>query len=269
MLFSAFFAIVTPSTMLKGIQTAVAVILLICLAGVQTVHAQIPSKQLTSFSVLDTSCKASPEEFLYALRFGQKLGDSTSYKDLGSDVTAVFASSKGENSHFQTEITARVDDGTVVVETSEPIVVAVLTPTVTPYTTTMPSVSVAPVSKQAEAINAGLDPEVLFSMANAYRAKLGLPAFEKDSKVCEIAAGRGPELNGEVASGTMHAGLYNDNHPFWVTENMIYMRTNEEAFAWWLNSPVHRGQLQGNFKYACAACVGNACTMVFTNYVSK
>jgi hypothetical protein len=243
--------------MVKGIQTAFAVLILTCLLGVQTVNAQVSSTKLTSLDVLQTSCKTDPQEFLYALRFGPKLGAKTSYKDVTSDVTAVFATAKDANSHFQTEIVAKVDDGSQVTETTN-------VPTVTPV-----AQHAVPSGTPSAPVTGGLDPEVLFSMANSYRASLGLPAFQKDPGVCGIAASREPELNAEMATGTLHAGLYNDNHPFWVTENMISMRSHEEAFQWWLNSPVHRGQLQGNFKYACAACSGNTCALVFTNYISK
>ena len=246
--------------MLKGIRTAVAVAILTCFIGVSTVHAQIPSKQLTSLDVFATSCKTDPQEFLYALRFGPKLGVTTSNKDNKSGGSAVFASSKGTNSHFLTEITAKESDGSTTVETS--------VPSITPTVSLLRPVAASPTPTNLQ-LSGGLDPEVLFNMANSYRASLGLPGFEKDALVCEIAAGRGPELNGEMANGNMHAGLFGDNHPFWITENMISMRTNEEAFNWWLRSSVHRGQLQGDFKYACAACAGNTCVLVFTNYISK
>ena len=246
--------------MVKGIQTVVAVVLLTCIFGVTPASANLPSTKLTSLDVLQTSCMAEPQEFLYALRNGSLLDAKSSNKDLQSGGSAVFATSKSNNSHFQTEIRASIENGTSIVETTsisveEKVPVAV-TPTVTPFVTNGASLG-------------GLDPEVLFSMANAHRVSLGLPAFEKNATVCGIAASRGPELNAEMANGTLHSGLYNDKHPFPVTENMISMRTNEEAFNWWLNSPVHRGQLQGNFKYACAVCADNTCALVFTNQASK
>ena len=239
--------------MLKGIQTAVAVLILTCLLGVSSAHARSSSKQLISLDLLQTSCRTSPEEFLYALRFGPKLGS----KDSNKSSSAVFASSKNTESHFQTQITAKIDGGETIVETTATAPVA----SISPATVSSNVVSVP--------VNGALDPGVLFSMANSHRAGLGLPPFEKDGRVCAIAQGRSPELNVEMANGTMHSGLFGDNHPFWVTENMISMRSNEEAFNWWLNSPVHRGQLQGNFKYACAACDGNTCALVFTNFTSK
>lgn len=126
----------------------------------------------------------------------------------------------------------------------------------------LPTPTAAPVTDTTSGLNADL----IFDMVNAERAKAGLPAFAKDTAVCAIAAARGPELAGEVATGNLHAGLYNKNRGFYVTENMIY--GNSEAFAlnWWLNSPIHRSQIFGNFTYSCVVCVGNACAQIFTNY---
>jgi hypothetical protein len=46
---------------------------------------------------------------------------------------------------------------------------------------------------------------------------------------------------------------------------MISMRTESEALTWWLNSPVHRAALLGSTKFACIACQGKSCSMIFSN----
>lgn len=132
-----------------------------------------------------------------------------------------------------------------------------------------------PVSQITETPLAGqsgtvLNAETLFSMVNSYRASIGLSPFEKDPRVCEIVASRAPELDNEVwGNSYMHAGFKARNLPYWATENMISMRTEQEALTWWLNSPVHRSAIQGNYKYACLACAGKSCAMIFTNFDPK
>ncbi|MBI5045102.1 MAG: hypothetical protein HZC02_04190 [Candidatus Levybacteria bacterium] len=115
-----------------------------------------------------------------------------------------------------------------------------------------------------------LSAEVLYSIVNSYRAQVGLPAFQKDERICSVAASRAPELDGEIwVTHTMHAGFHARSLPYWATENVISMRTEQEALTWWLNSPVHRAALLGNWKYACIACSGKSCGMIFTNFDPK
>ena len=106
-------------------------------------------------------------------------------------------------------------------------------------------------------------------MANTYRAERGLPPFQKDERSCQLAAERAPEVAGEVASGALHSGLHARNLPYWNTENIISMRTEEEAFTWWINDYIHRKAIEGNFQFSCVACSGNNCAQEFTNYQPK
>lgn len=115
-----------------------------------------------------------------------------------------------------------------------------------------------------------LDAEKLFVMINEHRAKMGLPAFEKDEKLCQLARERGPELYDEIfKTGNIHGGLYNRKLPYWVTENMKYGPSEQEAFNWWLSSPIHRKAIESHAKYSCGECYGNSCAQLFTSYVPK
>jgi len=67
----------------------------------------------------------------------------------------------------------------------------------------------------------------------------------------------------------MHAGFYGRNLPFWATENLISMGSEQAALNWWLNSPVHRSAVLGSTKFACVACAGRSCSMIFSNLESK
>ncbi len=123
---------------------------------------------------------------------------------------------------------------------------------------------------QPTASGSSLNADMLFNMVNAYRAQVGLSPFQKDDRICVVAASRAPELDGEIwVTHTMHAGFHARNLPYFATENVISMRTEQEALTWWLNSPVHRAALLGNWKYACTACSGRSCGMIFTNFDPK
>lgn len=140
--------------------------------------------------------------------------------------------------------------------------IVVTMPVVSP--TTAPTVNTAPIP-QSSSLNA----EVVFDLINKYRNSIGLASFEKNDELCSLAASRGPELAGEVASGALHSGLYSRNLPYWVTENMKYGGDEQEVLRWWLNSPIHRAAIEGNYKYSCGVCVGDTCEQLFTNFVPK
>jgi uncharacterized protein YkwD len=114
-------------------------------------------------------------------------------------------------------------------------------------------------------VSPNLDPEVIFNLINEKRVQAGLPPLEKESKVCELATSRTPELSAEFASGFLHRGFYARQVPYRAAENVIYMRTEQAAVNWWMNSSVHRSQLLGNYKYSCVACQGQSCTQIFAN----
>lgn len=142
--------------------------------------------------------------------------------------------------------------------TSSPLVSSVHTETAVP---SMPLPQVKP--------NFSVNADTLFSIVNNYRTSIGLPPFEKDSVICDIAKKRGPELDREVETGTIHAGFYALNLPYWATENMKYGGNEQEMFNWWLNSPIHRNAIEGNYKYSCGECFGHSCNQIFTNYQQK
>lgn len=115
----------------------------------------------------------------------------------------------------------------------------------------------------------GNNPDVVFEMVNAHRATLGKPAFIKDDALCSLAQTRSNELAGEGANGTLHAGLYNRNLGYWATENAKIGGDEAETVRWWLNSAIHRSQIQSDYVNACVGCTGKNCALVFTNYTPK
>ena len=115
----------------------------------------------------------------------------------------------------------------------------------------------------------GLNAADIFGMVNTYRASQGLPAFQEDPRACTVAQERAPQVAGEVASGTMHAGLKALNLPYWDTENIISMNSDQGAFNWWINDPIHHDAIVSHNVYSCIACSGNSCAEEFTSFVAK
>lgn len=179
--------------------------------------------------------------------------------------------------HSDYTFEAEIGEARGLVQPVEPQITTTIVSTFTPTLTAGPTLAISSqaageinVSPSLTASEGKLDADVLFSLVNSYRQSIGLSPFEKDPRVCEIAQMRAPELYGEiVVSHNMHAGLYNRQFPFWVTENMIHIRTEQDAVSWWLHSPIHRRQMLGDYKYACSACIGNSCTLVFSNFTPK
>ncbi|MBI1862665.1 hypothetical protein HYS00_00940 [Candidatus Microgenomates bacterium] len=144
-----------------------------------------------------------------------------------------------------------------------------LAPTRVPSPTIVPSAPQPTASSSIQLSSGGLNADKLFDMSNAHRQSIGLPAFQKDDRSCQLAASRAPEINGEVASGTMHSGLRARNLPYWNSENIITMGSEEGAFNWWIHDQIHKEAIEGNYTYSCVACSGNACAQEFTNFQAK
>lgn len=123
------------------------------------------------------------------------------------------------------------------------------------------------VQLEQPAPTATLSADLLFDMVNVYRNEVNLDSLQKDPLVCSVAQSRKEEMVQEIfVTGNLHAGFYAKNLQYWATENLIWQYTEAKALSWWLNSPIHRSAIEGNYKYACGVCNGKICSMVFTNY---
>lgn len=140
-----------------------------------------------------------------------------------------------------------------------------LHPTATPTQTPTPQPAASLQSQPGS-----LSSDTIFLLINLHRKNLGLAAFEKDEKLCSIAASRGPELYNEIfGSSSVHKGFYDRNIPFWITENMAHYGSEDAIVNWWLGSGIHRRAIESDAKYSCGACVGNSCAQLFTSWVPK
>lgn len=152
----------------------------------------------------------------------------------------------------------------------KPTISQVSTKLLQPTITSVPATPVPQVPTVATQANVGgLNPETLFAMTNTYRQSRGLPALQKDERTCSLAASRAPEVAGEIAAGTMHSGLHARNLPYWNTENVISMNSEQAAFNWWLNDGIHHAAIVSNSTHSCVACSGNSCAQEFTSYSPK
>ena len=138
-----------------------------------------------------------------------------------------------------------------------------LNPSINTTITLSPAEVVTPTP--ASDASGGLNADKLFGMVNAKRQEAGLAPLEKDTTVCQVAQARAPQMQSDVASGNMHAGFYARKPSYQSTENMIYMNSEEQALNWWLNSPVHRGAIYGDYQDSCLVCQGNTCARIFAN----
>ncbi len=115
------------------------------------------------------------------------------------------------------------------------------------------------------AVSAGESAE-LFGRINAYRVDHGLPAFQTTDRLCSMANTRAPEIPGEVATGTIHAGFTSRGWGYPDVENAVGMGSVNANFAWWTNSGLHRGSiLNPEFTYSCLACVNGNCVQIFSS----
>jgi len=146
------------------------------------------------------------------------------------------------------------------------------TPTLKPTlkeTSTPNAIATSTPSTNPKPVSGGLNAEKIFEMVNSHRASKGLPAFEKEERACSLAVARAPEVLAEINEGHMHSGMYGRKLPYFNTENIITMRTEEAAVNWWLNDYIHKVQIEGDYKYSCVACYGFACAQEFTSFIPK
>lgn len=164
---------------------------------------------------------------------------------------------------------------TLKVEISQKTPLASSTPIPNPLPSDPPRLEVSsptPITETApipQASSSGLDADKIFSMVNAHRASLNLAAFQKDDRSCQLAASRAPEVEQEIERGTMHKGMYDRDLPYWNTENIVSMDSEQAAFNWWVHDYIHKVAIEGPYKYSCVACLGNSCVEEFTNFLPK
>jgi len=116
-----------------------------------------------------------------------------------------------------------------------------------------------------------LNTTLIHDLVNAHRASIGKQAFQTEAALCQLAKVRSQELQGELfeGKGYLHSGLYNRQLPYWITENAKYGSNEAGTVRWWLNSPIHRSAIEGDYTYSCAACTGTKCAQLFTSYTPK
>lgn len=135
---------------------------------------------------------------------------------------------------------------------------------------TMTPVPTIAVQETVSQVPHPLNADKLFDLVNNYRTTIGLPAYQKEDRVCKLADERALEIYDEIfVTYSMHKGLQNRNLDYWIWENIIYQNTEEQALNWWLNSPIHKRGIESDMQYSCTKCSGNSCAQLFTSFVPK
>lgn len=153
-------------------------------------------------------------------------------------------------------------------------------PSVTPSDSPSPSAQPETAKSAAEsvdipapsvALKPGNNPDLILQLINDHRKNLGLPAFEKDDKLCQIAQYRAPQLDNEIfGNGTIHQGFYDLKLPYWATENAASYKGEQTIVSWWLSDSIHKKAIESTKdKYSCGACSGNSCSQIFSSFIPK
>jgi uncharacterized protein YkwD len=154
-------------------------------------------------------------------------------------------------------------------EMTQPVVESPIVEATLPEIPTEATSTSTPVPEPTVISEHTLNADLIFNLINEKRTQAGIKALEKEPQVCELANSRTSELYSEFTSGYLHRGFHARKLAYWAAENVIYMRTEQKAVGWWMNSPIHRSQLMGEYKYSCVACSGESCTQIFTNLTPK
>lgn len=169
----------------------------------------------------------------------------------------------------ETEILAVVETPKIPAKTATPTLKPAVTPQ--PTATAKPTISptATPLIKSVANNVGGLNPDKIFDLVNAHRVSVNLPALIKDARACSVAATRAPAIAEEISNGKMHSGLRAMNLPYWNSENIIAINSEQAAFAWWMGDYIHKKAIESDNIYSCVACSGYACVQEFTSFQPK
>lgn len=117
----------------------------------------------------------------------------------------------------------------------------------------------------------GNDPEVVFNLINQHRASKGLPAYQKDERLCEIAKRRQAQLQNEISGdGYIHQGFDAMDLEYYISEIMTYQPNEQAVLNWWLNSSLHRRGVESTqHTHTCGICSGTICIQLLSSFIPK
>lgn len=169
----------------------------------------------------------------------------------------------------ETEILAVVETLKIPAKTATPTLKPAVTPQ--PTATAKPTISptATPLVNSVSSNIGGLNPDKIFDLVNTHRVSINLPALQKDARACLVANTRAPAIAEEISNGQMHSGLRAMNLPYWNSENIIAINSEQAAFDWWMGDFIHKKAIESDNIYSCVACFGNACVQEFTSFQPK
>ncbi|MDO8269585.1 MAG: hypothetical protein Q7T54_02855 [Candidatus Levybacteria bacterium] len=243
-------------------KTMLLIVLFLGLSGAQS--QSFAREKLTSLTIVGKAPKSVSCTPLQSLLVTQN--STCTYEKLSQSDSSAKANTK--NPEEQLNVYSYATEPTYYVPPAE-----IPQPTVTPIQIIVSSITPNPIQQapldMVPADSANLNNDLILDLINSHRASIGKAAFQKDEALCSLAQTRSTELSGEFANGGLHSGLYNRNLPYWITENAKWGSNEAGTVKWWLNSPIHRRAIEGDYTYSCGYCNGTKCSQLFTSYTPK
>lgn len=113
------------------------------------------------------------------------------------------------------------------------------------------------------------DADDLFQTVNEWRIKEGYQPYKKSEVACSFALKRLPQVKTDWEAG--HKGFYElaksyPSNTYWgenLAKGFIF---TDRTLNGWLNSPLHRENLEKPFTHSCIKCDSGFCVQIFSYF---
>ena len=107
-----------------------------------------------------------------------------------------------------------------------------------------------------------IDEQELWDLIQEWRKSSGLTEYIENPELCRVSSIRVLQIQDVFDHNT----LVLKSLPYSVAENLIRDQAPAEiSLQAWLNSPSHRENLEGDYKYSCLRCDKSYCVQIFSN----
>lgn len=114
-----------------------------------------------------------------------------------------------------------------------------------------------------------LNENIIFEKVNNWREANGYPRYIKDERACKIAETRIGEVKLNWSHEDFKGYRWTNICPngCLLGENLARDFPNEIIMIrWWIESPLHRRNLEESFEGSCVKCSGTICVHIFVRY---